>query len=416
MLALVASLAGLLVTADTAAPAATSTPAASAPPLAGLYVPHPDTLKPRLRGSPVQGLGPWFAPKTLKAPWLVRWPATVPVMPQVSQGADAAADAWLQAPAVAALLAAQPAADAVARVDMQRILGLVGRQPLGDTFSQVLRRMGLDSLQAASVRATLGTDHTLRTDVSVTMAPPKRGLADALGPPAPCVPPAAVPPQATQWHAARILPGKVWQVWETVAGGMWALQWSLARAQLDVLEDSVNKRWMEDVLGFAPQTWVAYAVPGAAGKPADVVAVLGIQQGASAAAFVRETLAIVHDLSPSFTVHASTTAGAPTWLVQSGGEREIHLAVVGNTFVLATSAGALAAQLAFHGSAGAALPDTGSSVACGIHDANAVARQLKEMGAANRLPKDALKSLGKTTWWAESADDGWRAHAVSRPR
>lgn len=391
-------------------PAAPATPL----PVAGVYVPHPDALKPRLKGSPLQGMSLWFTPKAVRNPWLVLWPAQLPLTPQVRQAGGVAADPWVQSPPVQALLQGEPAADVVVRIDLQRALGLMAREPMGDTAAQVLRRAGLDTLQAVDVRGLFADDHTLRTHSTIAIAKPKRALADAFGPPAPCVLPAVVPPQALQWHAARILPGRVWQVWETVAGGLWALQWSLARTQLDVLEDNLNKRWMEDVLGFAPQTWVLYSLPAAHGGT-DAVAVLAVQEGSSAASFVRETLAMVHELSPTASIKAAKIAGVPTWVVQGAAGRETHVAVMGNTFVVATSADALAAQLAYHGAAGAPLEGTGPSVACGLHDDGAIVRQLKAVGAMALLPKDTFKAMGKTVWWMDATDDGWHARTLSRP-
>jgi hypothetical protein len=377
-----------------------------------LVAPKPASLAQRLRASPFRALAPSLAAAPGEAPWIVTWAATPALEAKVWQDPNSPPSAQPLAQDATYERLTSAGVDVAGRVDVPRAYGALSRGPRGAKVVQTVRRLGLELLQEIVLEGRLTPGGTWESHADIGLPLPRRGIAAALGPPVSPVWPATVPKGALGFTCASVLPGPLWQVLEAVAVALYPLELSLVRVQMDALEDSLRKRWADDILGTKPRLWTWYVAPTKKGGPEPVWA-LEVADGLSAFTFVHEGLGMVSELTGGANAAPGQVQGAKTLVLRGREGREVHAAFRPDAIVLAQSGAALEAHLARRGKA-APLPGAGGpSVAFGVHDdPSALAAALSLRGA---LPKAGLEAVGRSTWSVQPTAAGFHVDAVTRP-
>lgn len=313
----------------------------------------------------------------------------------------------------AALSKAQPDADLRGRFDLQRWYTVLVRQPLGASYEQVIRRLGLHRMQAVLFDAKL--DHAKEWTGGIDIkGPAPQGFFAALAPPVAPAWPVGVP-AGSSFACAAVRPSKMWLVGEGVLGGVYPLEYSLARVQLDAMEDDRGKRWVEDILGDAPQLWSVYQTSQA--NALETLAVLGVQDGIAAHGFLRDALGIVADIAHGFSLKAGETHKIPTLAVawksaRTGRSGSVVLGFLPKAIVAAPSQESLVRHLGGADKAGAWPGGTSPALAFGQGDTT---RMLTQILDNLRVEHPGVPSMGQSRWAVAAVDDGWHAKVTGTP-
>jgi hypothetical protein len=122
-----------------------------------------------------------------------------------------------------------------------------------------------------------------------------------------------VPADAPAFAAASVVPGRLWQAFEALAGGLWPLQTTLVSTQIAGWELNSSQRVVEDLLGLTPQLASVYVPRGRSAEAA--VATLPMADPQGMLAFFRWAIEAVAPLVPG--LHGEVQGGpeAPTFVV-----------------------------------------------------------------------------------------------------
>ena len=314
----------------------------------------------------------------------------------------------------AAVSQAAPEADVRGRFDLQRLFTLLRHQSLGASYEQALRRLGVHRLQAVRFNARLLNPKQWSGSLDV-MGPAPEGFFAALAPPLPPAWPAGVP-AGSAFASAAVRPSKMWMVGEGVLAGVYPLEYSLARVQLDAMEDERGKRWVEDILGDAPQLWSTYQVTRASAL--ETLLVLGVQDGQAAHGFLLDALGIVADIAHGFSVKSGEVHKTKTLTInwkssRTGRSGTVVLAFFHKSLIAAPSAESLQAHLAGADKAGAWSGEATPALAFGQGDS---ARILAQILDGLRVDHPSLPAMGQSRWTlAAASEGGWHASVTGTP-
>lgn len=310
-----------------------------------------------------------------------------------------------------ALRAASPAADLRARLDVQSLYGLAARQANGPVIAGVVRRIGLDRLQAIDLIADVRDRETLVARATLHLPKPWDGLPVALGPPIAQVRPAEVPADALSYARLSLIPARVWLAAERLCSFLAPLETTLARTQVDSIERQLGKTIVDAALGFEPRVWSLYRVH--SGGRQDTVLVAEVADAAAARVLAESIVGLLPGLLAGVRVSSQRHRGSTILTVQG-----VALAFTDRHVVVASSAAAAREHLSRRGKAE---PLAGAKVvAHGMHDDTRATGRLR--GAAQGVVDGALwagtlfgggvtrarlaGSLGRTRWQATTAPAG----------
>jgi hypothetical protein len=311
----------------------------------------------------------------------------------------------------AALVAASPGADLRARLEVQKLYGLLARQPGGPKIAGAVMRLGLDAVRAVDLHARLRDRKTLVTVATVHLPEPWHGLPEALGPAVPQIRPAEVPPDALSYTRVSLIPARIWFVGEKLCSFHAPLETTLARAQVDGIERQLGKTIVDDALGYEPRVWTAYRV--LRGGRSDAVLVAQVADAGAARLLAESIAGLLPDLFAGIRVASERREGSTILTIQG-----IAFAFTDRHVVVASSTAAARAHLLHHGKPE---PLAGPKViAHGMHDdARGVgglydaARAVPAMHPWVRALTDGgvsraalVGSLGRSSWQATAAPDG----------
>lgn len=179
-------------------------------------------------------------------------------------------------------------ASPVESLDLSRIYTTLRSGPESQKWTQVLKRSSVDSL------TTLSYSVSKNTTVWQLPSPlPPRGVFAALGPSRLPVWPAAAPKNARDVVQVSVLPDKMWLVGESIAAGIWPLEYSLLRFHLGAVEADIGKSWIDDMLGHTPQAWTLVR-SGPSGET--FLAELGVQDGTVGTHLLQPLIAMAREV------------------------------------------------------------------------------------------------------------------------
>ena len=371
--------------------------------MAWVYAGNPNTTVTRLKTGPVQRLLPVLeeagALPTEPTPVLWTWPDNAGTTPPVSRwtaanvapgGKPLSEEAHYRA-----LTEQAPHADLLFYGDVQAYYGVMVQEPGGARWAQLLRRLGLDTVQNFAGFATLRDARSVDADMDITVPAEHHGLLAAAGPAVAPQWPAAVPKTALRFATASLLPNEAWNVLEIALAGMWPLEYSLGRAQLGALEDELGKRWVDDALGAAPRLWTVYQVQSKKGAT-DTVVHAPVKDSAVAGQLLSGLSEAVGQVVQGCTSERGKMLGSKTLTVRCRGERGIavYMAFRPDAWIVASSSAALEAHVRAHGRTGAWSGDSSAAQAFGFSD-DAIAKSSWSLTPQPRGYHVALQSRAR---------------------
>ena len=238
------------------------------------------------------------------------------------------------------------------RVNIQKYYGYLARTEQGSYLSGLVRRLGLDNLVAASLAVRLDGKKRLETRVSVVAPKPWQGVLDALGPAVTSETLVAVPQEFLGFMRVSIRPARLWVVVQKVLAQASAMEFTLAQAQLDALQDEAKIR-IDDALGDEPKAWALVIMPGAG--TFDLVLVAPVADAEGLGKILERYGRILPSIAPDLKLSvAESPAGRILSLgwARKKGDPFLTLAVQAgkeSRVVVASSAAALDAFLQQHG-------------------------------------------------------------------
>jgi hypothetical protein len=185
------------------------------------------------------------------------------------------------------------------RANIQKYYGYLARTAGGGYLSGVVRRLGLDSVVAATFATFLRSKKRLETEVRFVAPRPWQGVLDSLGPALPVEWPAEVPKAALGFVRVSLRPTRLWVVVQKLLAQASAIEFTLAQAQLDAMQEEVKVR-VEEALGDEPRTWVLYAV--ANGARPDLVLVAPVLDAAGLGRVVERYARVLPNIAPDLKV------------------------------------------------------------------------------------------------------------------
>ena len=304
-------------------------------------------------------------------------------------------------PAFRALAARTPDASVRARLDVQKLYGMLARTPRGPRLAGQIRRLGLDGVTAVELHGSPRGNGQLVAEVRISLPKPWRDLPAALGPPVPIEQPAMVPPAAQELARVSVKPADLWYVAEKLYGYERAVESSLVAAQLDAVERRLGHSFTEDALGHEARVWTTWTT--GAGR----VLVAGVADGKLAATLLGAYAEVLPTFFPDLAVNRR----------QAGRHQLLDLTVRGRPLVTLGFAadvvvvGASRAQV--EGALGAR---AGRARSAGATPAVAHGRGLTSVSSL--LPAAARESLGRhpVSWQLRTLDDGLVLRVLVRAR
>lgn len=323
------------------------------------------------------------------------------------------------------------AGDAGATLSTPAILQVLGQGPGGAGIRQMLFRLGLERLGETRMQWHTDTNGIRQGQGTLDWPQPRRGVAIALGQAQPVVRPSLVPPEALGFTAVSLSPGRLFELLEGVAGGMWPLETTLIGTQVAAWEQLPEHGLLAaEVLGYSSVVATAMLVPTA--KASSVIWALPVAKPAVAVAFVEWAIEVTSPFVPALQVQKQSAQGQALWVVRGlervwGGRRApVYLTASPTALYAAQDKAALLAFMKRSG-AQASAPQTRVARLDASAPAEAVAfASLKHAAAAQvlgrRLGADALLRAwglpvpGESVGWLEKTDAGLAWRTLSRPQ
>ena len=306
--------------------------------------------------------------------------------------------------------AAAPEAAMRAFVDVKRIFAALLRLPFAGVYEQVIRRLGGAALQDVTATVVSSQPQAAKGTAVLRMAGPPTGVFAAFAEPVPQIWPTALPHATKNRVVLSVSPQKMWQVLESVLGGLWPIQYSLARVQFDAFEAQHGKRWVEDIMGPTPQLWSLYHIA-TSSQRSDVVVMLGVADAAAARLYLHAASVLGRDLA-GLRLTAGSVRQVETLTVSATalGKLSLYLAFPPGALLISTSPAVLSAQIA--NLQAPALPKVvaPSAVLYGVSDMAYVLQEL-----ACRTPRGP-KAAGEVAWALNRKGDDWQVDGEVKAR
>ena len=290
---------------------------------------------------PGTGSGPMAKPETQLHSWTLAGDAgasgarQMGVVHRVAMGPD---------PRRPSLRQRTAGAVAVGRVAMGQLYGYWAKQAQGARLERLIFRLGLQQAGNLTWWLSTGAHGSLTLHAELELPPHRFGPSQWLGPATPPRLPVALSQDVTSFVQMNVLPDQAWLTAERIFGERHAIQFALARAQLDALEQKNGISWLDDVLGRQPRAWTLLRR-----KDGAITLVLGLADGHAAWSLIEDMADIARAFVPSLTLTPLSGAGDKRFVLawgegQDGEGRDtpVYLLLQKNAVVIASRSDALA--------------------------------------------------------------------------
>jgi hypothetical protein len=240
-------------------------------------------------------------------------------------------------PSFTKLVARTPDAVLRARVDVQRVFGWIARTDRGPAIAGVVRRLGLAGVQAIELQVHPPRAPELLAEARVVTPGPHQDVLAAWGSPISHVVPSDIPPTSRCYVRGSLRPARLWQVAEKLMFYEMPIEASLARAQLDSVEQRLQKRLLEQGLGDETHQWTWICDPGRQ------VLLAGVKDARLTGDILAAYADLLSTLFPGLRVEHGKLGEARLLLIH--GQQTLAMAFGGDRMVIGQSQAALGSAL-----------------------------------------------------------------------
>lgn len=236
-----------------------------------------------------------------------------------------------------ALHAANPTAHLIARLDVQKLWGVLARGEGAARLAATIDRLGLLGLKEAVLTIGWPDPRHLRSVLDLDLPGSRTGLVAALGEPHPPINLARLPARVSSVTRISVRPAELLLAASKLVNYYRPLAYALFASQLRAIEDKTGESLDADILGHRSRIWTVYRLL-VDDLPRTVLAA-GITSGEKGRALFGAFVEALPGISPETHVRRAIHHGVEVVII--GGRRTVAVAFTGDIVLVGRSESAL---------------------------------------------------------------------------